>query len=267
MLNKARHTLAVAKATTTADFVTDCVDGGQKVVVFSSYTAVVETLRERFGAACVTLTGDDDSDAREAAVQRFQHDPDVRVFVGNLRAAGVGITLTAGTHVVFNDLDWVPANHWQAEDRIHRIGQTSATFATYLHAAGTLDDFVAALLEQKAATIAELEDGAERQASLVEAVVGLALDGTTGDGVATDPAAAPRPTMGLLGETLDLLERFRAEQLSAHSGEEIVEFTSASKPGVVYRVSLCNGVATCDCPGFSYRGNCKHSREVIRRGA
>jgi hypothetical protein len=52
--------------------------------------------------------------------------------------------------VVFNDLDWVPGNHWQAEDRIYRIGQTRPAFITYLYAEDTLDDFVAALLEAKA---------------------------------------------------------------------------------------------------------------------
>ena len=52
-----------------------------------------------------------------------------------------------------------------------------------------------------------------------------------------------------------------------HSGEDIVEFATTSTPGVVYSVRLTNGVAVCDCPGFSYRGNCKHGREVIRRGA
>ena len=57
------------------------------------------------------------------------------------------------------------------------------------------------------------------------------------------------------------------EQLSAHAGDEVFEFPSASKPGVVYHVQLTNGVAVCDCPGFTYGGNCKHSREVIRRGS
>ncbi len=85
MLNRARHALAVAKAPATADFVTDCVEAGQKVVVFTSYTAVVDTIRERFGDACVTLTGDDGADgARRAPSQRFQTDDAVRVFVGNL---------------------------------------------------------------------------------------------------------------------------------------------------------------------------------------
>ena len=96
LLNKARHQLAVAKATPTADFVTDLVEAGQKVVVFTGYKAVVEVMRERFGDRSVLLTGDTPLDARQVAVDRFQADKKIRVFIGNLTAAGTGITLTAG---------------------------------------------------------------------------------------------------------------------------------------------------------------------------
>jgi SNF2 family DNA or RNA helicase len=79
------------------------------------------------------------------AAAALQTDPTVRVLVGNTHAAGTGITLTAAIHVLFNDLDWAPGNHRQAEDRIYRIGQTRPAFVTYLYAENTLDDFVAAL--------------------------------------------------------------------------------------------------------------------------
>ena len=266
LLNKARHDLALTKARATADFVTDCVEAGQKVVVFTAYTGVVDTLLERFGPTAVSITGSDSAGAREQAVERFQNDDDVRVFVGNIHAAGTGITLTAASHVVFNDLDWVPANHWQAEDRIHRIGQTKTAFVTYLYAPGTLDEFVASLLETKAAIVGVVEAEAATQSSLIDAVVGLAVHGVRDHG--TEPAVAAaehRPTMGLLEETLNLLEQFgQTASASLQSGVERHEFTSASKPGVVYTVELINGVAVCDCPGFTYGGNCKHARQVLR---
>ena len=101
------------------------------------------------------------------------------MLLGNLHAAGIGINLTAGTHVVFNDLDWVPGNHWQAEDRIYRIGQLKPAFVTYLVAENTLDDFVAALLEQKARTIGVLEDEAADRATLLDQVVESAIRGET----------------------------------------------------------------------------------------
>ena len=175
-LNKARHSLAAAKAPLTIDAVQERVEAGDKVVVFSSYTAVIEKIAAAFGDRCVRITGADKAHDRQKAADRLQKDDQVRVLAGNLIAAGVGVTLTAATHVVFNDLDWVPANHWQAEDRIYRIGQTRPAFVTYLCAENTLDDFVAALLEQKARTIGVLEEEAAHAATIVDAVVDAARD-------------------------------------------------------------------------------------------
>ena len=72
------------------------------------------------------------------------------MFLANIIAGGIGLNLTAATQVVFNDLDWVPANHWQAEDRAYRIGQTRTVNVTYMVAADTIDDFVQSVLETKA---------------------------------------------------------------------------------------------------------------------
>ena len=136
LLNRGRHELAVAKAPPTLEAARERVEAGEKVVVFTSYTEVIDALRAAFGAAAVTITGEDSAAARQRAADALQADPAVRVLAGNLHAAGVGLTLTAATHVLFNDLDWVPGNHWQAEDRIYRIGQTRPAFVTYLYVRG-----------------------------------------------------------------------------------------------------------------------------------
>ena len=259
LMNKARHTLALAKATPTADYVSDIVESGNKVVVFTGYTGVVQTMLERFGAAAVSITGDTPTDARQVAVDRFQADPNVRVLVGNLQAAGVGITLTAGTHVVFNDLDWVPANHWQAEDRIHRIGQTRTTFATYMYAPDTLDAFVANLLETKAQLVAEVEQASVEQSSMLETVVELAL---RGDQPLPSAVTIPLPpTMGLAERTIDTLEQFGGPK---ESGVRVHRFASKSGKGVVYEVVVNNGTATCECPGFNYGDTCWHVKSALR---
>jgi SWI/SNF-related matrix-associated actin-dependent regulator of chromatin subfamily A-like protein 1 len=266
MLNRARHELAIAKVSATIEAVRERVEAEEKVVVFTGYQAVVDALVETFGSSCVSITGAHSIDARQRAAAALQTDPSIRVLVGNLQAAGTGITLTAATHVVFNDLDWVPGNHWQAEDRIYRIGQTRPAFATYLYAEGTLDDFVAALLEAKARNIGVLEDEAAQSASLVHAMVEAAVTGERPrlEGVRTSPAAAHTGrSVGLVEETLDLLARAR-RGLGAIEGpqERVIRIASKSKPGEFNEVTIIDGVARCSCTGFAYRGNCSHAQRV-----
>ncbi|NCV86931.1 MAG: DEAD/DEAH box helicase, partial [Oxalobacteraceae bacterium] len=97
----------------------------------------------------MTITGADNAKQRMEAMDAFQKDPNVTVALCNLIAGGVGLNLTAATHVIFQDLDWVPANHLQAEDRCYRIGQDKQVTVEYLLADGTLDRYIARLLEAK----------------------------------------------------------------------------------------------------------------------
>jgi SWI/SNF-related matrix-associated actin-dependent regulator of chromatin subfamily A-like protein 1 len=152
-LTAARAAIARAKAATTIEFVEGVVAQGEKAVVFSGFDEPVRRIAAHFGAQAVVLTGDTPAARRQALVDRFQEDPGVRVFVANLVAGGVGITLTAARQVVFNDLDWVPANHWQAEDRAYRIGQAGAVNVTYFTAVGTIDEFVSRALAAKGALV------------------------------------------------------------------------------------------------------------------
>jgi SWI/SNF-related matrix-associated actin-dependent regulator of chromatin subfamily A-like protein 1 len=264
LLNAARHAIAVAKAPATIEAVSERLESDEKVVVFTSYTAVVEKLMAAFGDAAVSITGADSAEARQRAADALQRDPSVRVLVGNLQAAGVGINLTAATHVIFNDLDWVPGNHWQAEDRIYRIGQTRPAFVTYLYAEGTLDDFVAALLEAKARNIGVLEAEAAESASLVKQVVEAAARGERPAVLRRDPARpTPDRSVGLLDETLDLLARARRGLAAQGPSDEVFHVPSKSRPGDFNTVTVANGIARCTCSGFEYRGNCSHAKSIV----
>jgi SWI/SNF-related matrix-associated actin-dependent regulator of chromatin subfamily A-like protein 1 len=261
-LNKARHVLAVAKVPLTIEAVRERVEAGEKVVVFSSYTAVLEKIAAVLGDQCVTITGSTNLQARRTAADRLQRDDTVRVLAGNLHAAGVGIALTAATHVVFNDLDWVPANHWQAEDRIYRIGQTRSAFVTYLCAERTLDDFVAALLEQKARTIGVLEEDAAHAATVVDAVVEAAVRGER-PAVPALPREPGQGSVGLLGDVLDLFVQASRGLGELEPTTRVIEIPSKSEPDSVYRVTIDQGVPSCECKGFGYRGTCSHIRAAI----
>lgn len=265
-VTKARNAVAKAKVGATVDLVKGAVAQGEKVLVFSCFDAPAKTIAKRFGEQAVLLTGATPAKRRQELVDRFQSDESVRVLVANMVAGGAGLNLTAARQVVFNDLDWVPANHWQAEDRIHRIGQTQPTFATYLSAPGTLDEFVARLLEAKAALVGVVERESEARSTMVADLVDASLDGV--DPYAAAPARTEtRHTVGLLEETLALLQQFAPAGLTeVQQGVSVHTFPSSSSPGTSYTVEVVNGVARCDCPGFSYRGNCRHAREALAKG-
>ena len=158
-LVEARQALAIAKTSATLDFVRGAIDQGEKVIVFSCFDDPIQKLANELGSAAVVLTGKTPGAMRQKLVDRFQQDEDVRVFLANIIAGGTGLNLTAATQVVFNDLDWVPTNHWQAEDRAYRIGQTRTVNVTYFVAQNTIDDFVQAVLETKAALVSAIVEG------------------------------------------------------------------------------------------------------------
>ena len=179
-LTKVRRKLAEAKTSTTIEYVQNILDQGDKVLVFSCFDAPLKKIYKRFGDAAVLLTGATPADKRQGLVDRFQAEEGVRVFVANILAGGVGLNLTAAQQVVFNDLDWVPANHWQAEDRAYRIGQERSVHVAYMVAEKTVDEFVRTVLETKAALVSSvvdgkaLTDGATRDVlSELERIVGL----------------------------------------------------------------------------------------------
>lgn len=109
----------------------NAINQGHKVIIFTSFTDELNELAEHFGNNCVTHNGPMSDAAKQNSVDQFQNNPNVKVFIGNIRSAGVGITLTAANHVVFNSFDWVPGNNEQAEDRAYRIGQTNNVTVRY----------------------------------------------------------------------------------------------------------------------------------------
>ena len=122
LLEDVRYEVGVAKFN---DVLAYLMRRTEKTLVFAYHLEIIEGLATALrgaGRDVVTLTGLTRDPT--AVVQHFQESPDCLFFIGNIRAAGIGITLTAACHVVFAELDWTPAVHHQAEDRAHRIGQS-----------------------------------------------------------------------------------------------------------------------------------------------
>lgn len=129
-----------------------CLPQDAKALVFCEYVETVESLRQVLaseGIQAVTLTGGDSTKKRMAAVDAFQSDSKVRVFIGTTQAAGVGITLTAANYVFFASLPWTPALKRQAEDRAYRSGQKRDVFVIVPVVAETIDEQIFALLDSK----------------------------------------------------------------------------------------------------------------------
>jgi len=107
----------------TIEMVENAIEMGRKVIVFTSFTDELNTISEHFGKAAVRHNGPMTNTMKQKSVDSFQNNDKIKVFVGNIKSAGVGITLTEGTVVIFNSFDWVTGNNEQAEDRAFRIGQ------------------------------------------------------------------------------------------------------------------------------------------------
>lgn len=195
-------------------------DPSKKLIIFAHHHEVVDAIRSglaEFGAVYVDGRIVDVAD-RQSAVDRFQKSPECRVFVGGIQAAGVGLTLTASSHVIFAELDWVPANMMQAEDRAHRIGQHESVLSQLLVLEGSLDARMAEVLVAKMA------------------IADQALDTLT---VRAPVSPVARPSHGSVAE----LERI-AVGLTAANVAEI-------HSGLRRLQEACDGATSKDGSGFS----------------
>lgn len=160
-ISATRHAQALEKVPHVIAFVKNACESGKKIILFAHHRNVIEELEKGLvgnGITCVAVTGETDGTARYDAVHRFQTDPSLQVFIGSIQATGVGLTLTAASHVIFAELDWRPGMMQQAEDRAHRIGQTDNVLVQYLVTDGTLDAKIAKILAKKVDVISRTLD-------------------------------------------------------------------------------------------------------------
>jgi superfamily II DNA or RNA helicase len=188
-LTKLKLIAALGKVPAAIDWIRAFTQSDEKLVVFCEHREVAERLLGAFPQAA-HLLGRDRPAERQAAVDRFQEDDRCGLIVCSSKVGGVGITMTAATHVAFLELGWNPAVHDQAEDRLHRIGQKGQVTAWYLLAADTIDEKIAQLIEDKRTLIAATSDGraAERGSVLGELVDWL----VAGERPAADARQRPR---------------------------------------------------------------------------
>lgn len=138
----------------------------EKLVLFAVHRKMIEALKRRIPQKSVVVDGSTSQHMRKLAVDQFQKDRTTRVFIGNIQAAGVGLTLTRSKTVAFTELDWRPAMHTQAEARVHRITQEEKAMIYYLIARGTIEEKLASVIQQKQSTLSAVLDGGEQEGDL-----------------------------------------------------------------------------------------------------
>ncbi|MEA2329914.1 MAG: SWI/SNF-related matrix-associated actin-dependent regulator of chromatin subfamily A-like protein 1 [Thermoleophilaceae bacterium] len=170
-LNNLRQLAARGKLPTALAWIGDFLASGEPLVVFAEHVATQRAVLERFPDA-EHILGADSTHNRQRAVDAFQREDGPQLIVCSMKAASQGLTLTRASNVAFLELDWTPARHDQAEDRLHRIGQESAVTAWYLLAPNTIDETMAELLQRKRSVIDAVTEGQVRdEERLVDAVI------------------------------------------------------------------------------------------------
>lgn len=136
-----RRLTGAAKVAPVVEWVKDQLDGGmEKIVLFAQHKEVILSLYHALWVAQGAVKVDGSTTDRQAAVDAFQNDPKCRVFVGQIQAAGTGITLTAASDLVFVESSWTPTDNTQAAMRISRIGQKNACTVRFATIAGSIDE-------------------------------------------------------------------------------------------------------------------------------
>ena len=166
-IQKLKQISSRGKVKRMAEDVENAIEQGQKVIIFTQYVETLNMLKEETGKIksdgklikIASISGATKAEDRQKEVDRFQQDEQCKVFIGNIKAAGVGITLTAASIVMFADMEWTPELHRQAEDRAHRIGQNGTVNVYYYVMKDTIDMDNMELLASKKKTIDIVIDG------------------------------------------------------------------------------------------------------------
>lgn len=153
-LTKVRQIIADEKVNETIELAENIIEQGKKVIIFCNFTDSLNKIADHFKKTAVKLDGSMSKAQRQKSVDDFQTDEKIKVFVGNIKAAGVGITLTSAEVVIMNDLSFLPSDHAQAEDRAYRFGQKNNVLVYYPIFDNTIEGIIYDIINKKKKVIA-----------------------------------------------------------------------------------------------------------------
>ena len=156
-----RRLAASLKVKNVFEWVDNFLDGSEgKIILFAVHKTIIAKLHERYKRQSVVVDGSVTGRHRQLAVEKFQKDPKCRVFIGNIKAAGVGLNLTAAHTVAFVEMGWTPAEHSQAEDRAFaRLGDLHGVEVFYLIGRETVEHHICKLIRRKQKILTAVLDG------------------------------------------------------------------------------------------------------------
>lgn len=148
------------KKNSAIQYIKDYIENVGKLVVFIWHRHSYEVLMEEFGKIAVGIVGGVSLEDRQKAVDEFQNNEKIKLFVGNIKSAGTGITLTSAFTTVFLEFGKSAPEHLQAEDRVHRIGQKAdSVMAQYLILEDSIDQDSMNTLNKRAKNLEAVIDG------------------------------------------------------------------------------------------------------------
>ena len=172
-LMKVRQVIAEEKIKDTIELAQNIIDQGKKVIIFTNFTNTLNKLTDAFPKVSVKLDGKMSKPQRQHSVDEFQNNDKIKVFVGNLKAAGVCITLTAAEAVIMNDLSFVPSDHSQAEDRAYRYGQKFSVSVYYPIFENTIEGVIYDILSKKKNIFETVMGDNEGKGDVMEEILNL----------------------------------------------------------------------------------------------
>ena len=164
------------------EYVGQLIETGEKFLIFAHHKALLDAIEHacnRGGGgkskaakkpSYIRIDGDTPAQHRGSMVESFQNDPAIQVAILSIKAAGVGLTLTAASTVVFAELTWVPGDLIQAEDRAHRIGQQKSVNVSFLLVKDSIDEIIWNTIEQKLENLGECLNGQEQKMNVTHTV-------------------------------------------------------------------------------------------------
>jgi SWI/SNF-related matrix-associated actin-dependent regulator 1 of chromatin subfamily A len=170
-LTKVRQIIADEKIQQTIEIAENIIEQGKKVIIFCNFTDSLNKIVEHFGKTAVKLDGSMSQHERQYSVDQFQENEKIKVFVGNIKAAGTGITLTSGESVIFNDLSFLPSDHAQAEDRAYRYGQKNNVLVYYPLYENSIEGIIYDILNNKKQVIATVMGDNQNPADAAEEIL------------------------------------------------------------------------------------------------